>query len=83
MIQLKGYLKTLLSMAQKNKSVQDGSDFVFQKLPDELVELMALDNWFELLEMVSADATQHRAWLTQVRDHALARFDAPEEDQAA
>jgi len=82
-IQLKGYLKTLLSMAQKNKSVQDGSDFVFQKLPDELVELMALDNWFELLEMVSADATQHRAWLTQVRDHALGRFDAPEADQAA
>ena len=82
-IQLKGYLKTLLSMAQKNKSVQDGSDFVFQKLPDELVELMALDNWFELLEMVSADATQYRAWLTQVRDHALGRFDAPEEDQAA
>lgn len=82
-IQLKAYLKTLLSMAKKNAPVSQGADLVYEKMPDELVELMALDNWFDLLETVAPDVKAHQAWLTQVRDEALGRFDAPEETSAA
>jgi hypothetical protein len=70
-------------MASKGKSIAEGATFVYEKLPDELVELMALDNWFDLLETVAPEVTSHKAWFQQVRDEALARFDAPEDDAAA
>jgi len=85
-LQLKAYLKTLLNMAQSQKTAEAGAQFVYDKMPDEIVELMALDNWFDLLAEVAPECKQHRDWLMQVRDQALALFDQGDEegsDQAA
>ena len=79
-LQLKAYLRTLLKMAQDNKPVEAGAQFVYDKLPDEIVELMGLDNWFDLLYEVAPGVEDHKAWLTKVRDKALTMFDQVDDE---
>ena len=82
MIKLKSYLKTLIDLAIKKTSVEQGAEFVYEKIPDDLIEIMALDNWFDLLTFVAPDVKEHREWLQQVRDKALAMFEEAEAEQA-
>jgi hypothetical protein len=81
MIKLKSYLKTLIDLAIKKTSVEQGAEFVYEKIPDDLIEIMALDNWFDLLIFVAPDVKEHREWLQQVRDKALAMFEEAEAEQ--
>ena len=78
MVKLKGYLKTLCDMAKSKKPVSEGADFVYEKLPDDLIELMGLDNWFELLSSVAPEVNNCKEWLIEVRNAALKLFDEPE-----
>ncbi len=80
-IKLKSYLKTLIDLAVKKTPVATAAEFVYDKIPDELIEIMALDNWFDLLSFVAPDVKDHRAWLQQVRDKALAMFEEAETEQ--
>ena len=82
MIKLKSYLKTLIDLAIKKTSVEQGAEFVYEKIPDDLIEIMALDNWFDLLTFVAPDVKEHKEWLQQVRDKALAMFEEAEAEQA-
>lgn len=75
MIKLKGYLKTLNDMAQAARPVEEGAQFVYDKLPDDLIEIMALDNWFELLSGVAGEVKPHEKWLKAVRDKAMTMFE--------
>ncbi|NCA25188.1 MAG: hypothetical protein EBS91_11490, partial [Betaproteobacteria bacterium] len=79
-LQLKAYLRSLLKMAENKKPVDIGAQFVYDKMPDEIVELMGLDNWLELLIEVSPDAEKYSAWLTEVRNQALTMFDQGEDE---
>ena len=81
MIKLKSYLKTLIDLAVKKTTVEQGAEFVYEKIPDDLIEIMALDNWFDLLTFVAPDVKEHREWLQQVRDKALAMFEEAEAEQ--
>ena len=81
MIKLKSYLKTLIDLAIKKTSVEQGAEFVYEKIPDDLIEIMALDNWFDLLTFVAPDVKDHKEWLQQVRDKALAMFEEAEAEQ--
>ena len=75
MIKLKGYLKTLCSMATSNQNIEKGAQFVYEKLPDDLIEIMALDNWFELLSGVVDEVKPFEAWFRAVRDKAMTMFE--------
>ena len=81
MIKLKSYLKSLIDLAVKKSTVEKGAEFVYEKIPDDLIEIMALDNWFDLLTFVAPDVKDHREWLQQVRDKALAMFEEAEAEQ--
>lgn len=81
MIKLKSYLKTLIDLAVKKTTVEQGAEFVYEKIPDDLIEIMALDNWFDLLTFVAPDVKEHKEWLQQVRDKALAMFEEAEAEQ--
>lgn len=81
-IKLKSYLKTLIDLAVKKTPVTTAAEFVYEKIPDELIEIMALENWFDLLSFVAPDVKDHREWLQQVRDTALAMFEEAENEQA-
>ena len=80
-IKLKSYLKTLIDLAVKKTPVTTAAEFVYEKIPDELIEIMALDNWFDLLSFVAPDVKDHKEWLQQVRDAALAMFEEAETEQ--
>lgn len=75
MIKLKGYLKSLTDMAAAGKPISEGAQFVYDKLPDDLIEIMALENWFDLLSGVAPETKAHEQWLKEVRDAALAMFE--------
>lgn len=78
MIKLKSYLKTLVNMAVKSTPVDLAAQFVYEKIPDDLIEIMALDNWFDLLAAVAPDVKDHKDWLQKVRDKALSLFEDAE-----
>ena len=78
MIKLKSYLKTLVDMAVKSTPVDSAAEFVYEKIPDDLIEIMALDNWFDLLAAVAPDVKDHKDWLQKVRDKALSMFEDAE-----
>ena len=80
-IKLKSYLKTLIDLAVKKTPITTAAEFVYEKIPDELIEIMALDNWFDLLSFVAPDVKDHKEWLQQVRDKALAMFEEAETEQ--
>lgn len=81
LLNLRGYLKTLIANAVKGVSVEKSAQLVYDKLPDEIVDLMALDNWWDLLVEVDAHVEPHKAYLTKVRDTALAKFEVDEDDE--
>lgn len=80
-LKLRGYMTQLIDMAAKGEPSDAGAALIYDKLPDEFVELMALPNWFDALKMVSSGVEPHQAWLTEARDKALAMFDAPLDDK--
>jgi uncharacterized membrane protein len=78
MVKLKSYLTSLTNLAEKNESIEVGAKFVYDNLPDDLIEIMELPNWFELLSGVAPGVKKHEEWLKKVRDSALKLFDEPE-----
>ena len=78
MVKLKSYLTSLTNLAEKNESIEVGAKFVYDNLPDDLIEIMELPNWFELLSGVAPAVKKHEEWLKKVRDSALKLFDEPE-----
>jgi hypothetical protein len=80
LIKLRAYLKTLVAMAVKPEPVQAGAQFVYDKLPDDFIDLMELPNWFEMLQSVAPEVMPHRVWLTNVRDAALKMIENDQEE---
>lgn len=78
MVKLKGYLTSLTNLAAKNETIEIGAKYVYDNLPDDLIELMELPNWFELLSGVTPEVKKHEDWLKKVRDSALKLFDDAE-----
>jgi len=71
LFKLRAYLSALVDMATKVVPVEKTAEFVVDKLPDELLEIMELPNWFEQLAAVAPEVKNHEAYLRQVRDLAL------------
>lgn len=78
MLKLRGYLKTLVDYAERKAPVDEAATFVYEKLPDELIDLMELPTWFELLSAVAPEVKPHQVYLNQVRAIAMGRFNEAE-----
>jgi len=78
LIKLRGYLKTLVDHAEKNTPVEECATFVYEKLPDDLIDLMELPTWFDLLAAVAPEVKAHQAYLTEVRNKAMGMFSEDE-----
>jgi hypothetical protein len=79
MLKLRGYLKQLVLLAEQKKTSDEGAKFVYDVLPDELVEIMDLPNWFELLSVVAPEVKAHEAWMRETREKSLKLFDISDE----
>lgn len=74
-LQLRGYFKALIEMASTGKSTDEGAAYVAEHLPDDLVEMMELPNWFDLLKAVDAAVAPHEVWVTEARNKVIAMLD--------
>ena len=79
MLKLRGYLKQLVILAETKKTTDEGAKFVYDVLPDELVEIMDLPNWFELLSVVAPEVKAHEPWLRETREKSLKMFEIQDE----
>lgn len=75
---LRGYLKTLVGYAQRNAPIEEAAQYVYEKIPDELIDIMELPSWFSVLSAVASEVRPHQDYLTQVRDAAIALLNQAE-----
>lgn len=79
---LRAYLKALVDMAVAKDPVSKAAQFVAEKLPDDLLDMMELPAWFEMLASVAPEVRSHREYITAVRDAALTLLDDPDDSEA-
>lgn len=80
-IVLKKNLSELLTMGKNGGSVEAAAEMVYEKLPDEFIEMLADASWLDMLTLIDSGAKDQAEWLTKVRDAALAMFEEPEDAQ--
>jgi len=76
MLTLKAHLKSLVAFAVKNAPIEKAAQYVFERLPDDLLEIMETDDWFTLLAQVAPETKDHKDYLEKVRAAALKLFEA-------
>jgi hypothetical protein len=76
MLTLKAHLKSLVGFAIKNAPIEKAAQYVFDRLPDDLLEIMESDEWFTLLAQVAPETKDHKDYLEKVRAAALKLFEA-------
>ena len=81
LFKLRAYLSALVDMATKAIPPEKTAEFVVDKLPDELLEIMELPNWFEQLAAVAPEVKNHEAYLRHVRDLALSMLEFEDESE--
>lgn len=80
---LRAYLKALIDMAKAKDPVPKAAQFVYEKLPDDLLDMMELPAWFDMLASVAPEVRDHREYITEVRNAALALLNEPEDGAQA
>jgi hypothetical protein len=78
---LRAYLSALVDFAVKLAPAETAAQFVVDKLPDELLEIMELPNWFEQLAAVAPEVVKHEAYIRKVRDLAMSMLDFEDEGE--
>lgn len=81
-IKLQSNLAALLAMAAQNIAVEDAAEYVADELPDEMINVLAEDEWWSMLSAMESRVAPYQEWFTKVRDAALALFDDPGNDDA-
>jgi hypothetical protein len=71
---LRGASDELIRLAASGESPENGGDFIYRSLPDDLVPMLALPNWFEIVAHHAPALAEHRAWVEQAKAHADTLF---------
>ena len=69
-----GVLSRVQEMAAANAPAKDGAEFLYSVLPDEVLPVLKLPNWFDILATQAPQLAQHRAWLESVKPELDAMF---------
>lgn len=80
--ELKSYLAQLVLMAEKGESTEKGAELVYDKLPDDWIELIHTPIWWEALKTIAPQVEMHETWVRAVRDRVVAMFAEDEIDVA-
>lgn len=78
----KGYLATLVQMGKDGRQTDEAAIFVADNLSDDLIDLMARDDWFDMFKAIAGDIEPQREWFHKVRDEALALFEVDSDNQS-
>ena len=80
-MKLRSYAKHLVEFAETNAPIDNAAQYVYENIPDALIDIMETDSWFAVFSAVYPAVKPHQAYLSQVRDAALKLFEEPD-DQA-
>jgi hypothetical protein len=80
--QLQKHLRNLVKLAAANVDHDMGAELVYDNLPDELIDAMRGDAWFEMLSGFEPAVTPYREWFDKVRALVLDWFDNGHPDDA-
>ena len=78
----KAYLATLVQMGKDGLQTDEAAKFVYDNLSDDLIDLMAQDDWFTMFKAIAGDIEPQREWFQKVRDEALAMFETDSDNQS-
>jgi hypothetical protein len=78
--ELEANLKTLLEMAEKKAPIEEGAEFLYERLPDEFVNLLNMEMWWEGLSTHIPAVKPHEEWIKKVRDRLLEIFKEEAQD---
>lgn len=71
---MKAVLAKLVAKVSAQEPADDVAEWVYEELPDELIEVLQGDDWFVMLSTVAPELKPHETYLTEVRTKALAIF---------
>jgi len=60
---VRNYLSRLLKLAAANKPATDGGRFLFDELPDEFLDQLGAENWFDQLADFDPRVLPYRIWI--------------------
>jgi hypothetical protein len=69
---LRAYVASLCMMARTKMATDKGAALVYEKMPEEWIDMLDLPNWWEMFIIAVPDAKDHFAWFAEVRDKVLA-----------
>lgn len=83
MIKMRGLLQQLLQMAKENKPPSEGAQFIYAEIPDDMLAMLDLPNWFDALILFDENVKPHQAWLTEARKGCMQLFEDAEKESGA
>lgn len=72
--ELQTSLATLVLMAEQSESIENGANLVYDKLPDDWIELMHMPIWWQALTSAAPQVIPHEKWFAAVRERVIAMF---------
>lgn len=76
---LKAFVRSLILMAGGgDETIETAAELVFEKIPDEALEILELPVWFTMFAEQFPEVVPIEAWLTKVRDRVIAMLDEDE-----
>lgn len=67
---IRNYIGQLLRMIDRKQPPIDGGKFIYDKLPDDMIEHLDSEGWFEQLAQFDARIVPHRAWFEAAKSEA-------------
>lgn len=59
----------VLAATNDTQSAEQAAELLYERLPDELLDLIHDPNWFQILSNVAPQVIAHQTWLTSVVDY--------------
>jgi len=78
---LRGLLNELLAIHGQENDIAQGAMFVYEKMPDDIVEIMFSGVWWIALSAAAPNVKPHKEWLSNVRTVAMQLFEQGENDE--
>ncbi|MGV0999691.1 MAG: hypothetical protein ACOYBQ_10225 [Fluviibacter sp.] len=82
---LRGYLQQVIKMAANKAPVSDAAELLYEKMPDEAIDMLQLPQWFDLLCTFEPNCKDHAAYFGEAHAMILGFIaeDATAEDATA
>lgn len=77
---IRGLLEDLCQLAADGKPASEGGEFIYEKLPDQMIEHMQQRYWFEMVALKFPFVKPHEKWLREAKAEADKIFADPPPD---